>query len=166
MLNLAKKKFSSKLIFWYMRYIPVWQHILGCNECQIKLMWLTFSNHDNKYTKITQWCHKYRIQQNTWLLGDKILHFKWSTTNLYARHRINLKKRSIPQCNPTLYTCPWHDAKFTLLSFLTLMEVSANIIFCFPSMLVFSTRKMCWNFSGITSACENDMNSWENWHKY
>ena len=32
-----------------------------------------------------------------------------------------------------------------------LMEVRANIIFCFPSTLVFSTRRMCWKSSFATS---------------
>jgi len=34
-----------------------------------------------------------------------------------------------------------------------LMEVRANMIFCLPSTLVFSTRRMCWNSSFATRAC-------------
>lgn len=153
MLNLAKKKFSSKLIFWYMRYIPVWQHILGCNECQIKLMWLTFSNHDNKYTKITQWCHKYRIQQNTCLLGDKILHFKWSTTNLYARHRINLKKRSIPQCNPYIIhlSMAWRKIYFALLTNLNGGQCKHNLLFSIDVGVQYTQNvlKLLRNYKGL-----------------
>ena len=36
---------------------------------------------------------------------------------------------------------------------ITFIEVNPNIIFCLPSMLVLRTRRMCWNFSGRTSAC-------------
>lgn len=35
----------------------------------------------------------------------------------------------------------------------TLMAVMAKAILRRPSMLVLSTRRMCWNFSGITSDC-------------
>lgn len=33
---------------------------------------------------------------------------------------------------------------------LTLMAVMAKAIFLLPSMFVFRTRRMCWNFSGMT----------------
>lgn len=35
---------------------------------------------------------------------------------------------------------------------LTLIAVMAKAIFLLPSMFVFKTRRMCWNFSGITKA--------------
>lgn len=40
------------------------------------------------------------------------------------------------------------------------MAVRPNMIFCRPSIFVFSTRKMCWNFSGITNACKE--RQWQN----
>ncbi|KAL0437467.1 UNVERIFIED_CONTAM: hypothetical protein Sradi_0454600 [Sesamum radiatum] len=35
-----------------------------------------------------------------------------------------------------------------------LIEVKANMIFCFPSTLVFCTRRMCWKSSFATSDCK------------
>jgi len=40
--------------------------------------------------------------------------------------------------------------KFEYLLPTPLMAVIANMIFVFPSMFVFITRRMCWNFSGTT----------------
>jgi len=37
-----------------------------------------------------------------------------------------------------------------------LIEVRANIIFCFPSTLVFSTRRMCWKSSFATRDCKQN----------
>lgn len=36
-----------------------------------------------------------------------------------------------------------------------LIEVIANMIFCFPSTFVFCTRRMCWKSSFATSDCQN-----------
>ncbi|KAL0370503.1 UNVERIFIED_CONTAM: hypothetical protein Sangu_0368400 [Sesamum angustifolium] len=35
-----------------------------------------------------------------------------------------------------------------------LIEVKANMIFCFPSTLVFCTRRMCWKSSFATTDCK------------
>jgi len=37
-----------------------------------------------------------------------------------------------------------------------LIEVRANIIFCFPSTFVFSTRRMCWKYSFTTRDCKQN----------
>jgi hypothetical protein len=36
------------------------------------------------------------------------------------------------------------------------MEVMANMIFCLPSTLVFSRRRMCWKSSPATSDCNRN----------
>lgn len=42
-----------------------------------------------------------------------------------------------------------------LATLLTLMAVMAKAILRLPSMFVLRTRRICWNFSGMTSDCEN-----------
>jgi hypothetical protein len=46
-----------------------------------------------------------------------------------------------------------------------LIEVIANMIFCFPSTLVFNTRRMCWNSSFATKDYQKSQklkNQWLN----
>lgn len=62
---------------------------------------------------------------------------------------VNRASNSLP-CSTPLHTCR---------PSLTFIAVRPNIILCFPSMLVFNTRKMCWNFSGTTKAAYTNRNT-------
>lgn len=74
---------------------------------------------------------------------------RWTGTVLVL-DTISKVKINICVQNRYTYTLNDHNNQHVSQSNITLMAVMAKAIFLLPSMFVLRTRRMCWNFSGMT----------------